>query len=157
MKPLTEERTDLVLSRLQSLKRLGVGLLVFACLHLAAGRAFAQVDQGTITGVVQDSTGAAIPDASITLTNTDTGLVFQGKSDSSGVYVFSPIKIGNYKVSADHEGFSTTNQQNVHLDVQQRLAVNIVLQTGAVNTVVEVTSAPPLMQTEEASTGQVIA
>jgi len=157
MKPLTEERTDLVLSRLQSLKRLGVGLLVFACLHLAAGRAFAQVDQGTITGVVQDSTGAAIPDASITLTNTDTGLVFQGKSDSSGVYVFSPIKIGNYKVSAAHEGFSTTNQQNVHLDVQQRLAVNIVLQTGAVNTVVEVTSAPPLMQTEEASTGQVIA
>lgn len=120
-------------------------------------RAFGQADQGTITGLVSDSTGAAVPDATITLTNVENNLVLQGKSDSSGVYIFSPVKIGNYKISASHAGFSTTNQQNVHLDVQQRLAVNITLATGEVNTVVEVTSAPPLMQAEEASTGQVVA
>lgn len=152
------EKTFLSLSSLrQSLKFLGITFLILASFHLLAGSAIAQVDQGTITGLVQDSTGAAIPGAAITLTNTDTGLVLQGTSDASGVYVFSPIKIGNYKVTAAHPGFSTTNQQNVHLDVQQRLAVNIVLQAGEVNTVVEVTSAPPLMQTEEASTGQVVA
>lgn len=139
------------------LRYLSVLLLVLGMMLSAGGRvAFAQADQGTITGIVQDSSSAAIPDAAVTLTNTDTGLILQAKSDAAGIYIFSPVKIGNYKITASHAGFSTTNQQNVHLDVQQRLAVNMVLATGEVNTVVEVTSAPPLMQTDEASTGQVV-
>src|SRR3954471_2190978 len=131
-------------------------LAAFIC-SMSPSQAFGQVDQGTITGLISDSTGAAVPEATVTLTNVENNLVLQGKSDSSGVYIFSPVKIGNYKISASHAGFSTTNQQNVHLDVQQRLAVNITLATGEVNTGVHVTSAPPLMQAEEASTGQVVA
>src|SRR5579871_2527113 len=60
----------------------------------------AQVDQGAITGVVQDPSSAVIPNAHVTLTNTDTGLTFQGQSNASGVYVFSPVKIGNYTLTA---------------------------------------------------------
>jgi len=116
----------------------------------------AQVDQGAVTGTVQDNTGAAIPDAQVSLTNTDNGLVLQGQSDASGVYVFSPVKIGHYKVSISHPGFSTTTQENVLVDVQQRRTVDVTLQAGEVSTVVDVTTAPPILQTEEASTGQVI-
>ncbi|WP_308419059.1 TonB-dependent receptor [Silvibacterium dinghuense] len=122
----------------------------------AGHAAIAQTDQGTITGIVSDTTGAAIPNADITLTNTDTGLVLKGKADSSGVYVFSPIKIGNYTLSAGASGFEITTQQNVHLDLQQRLSVNMTLKPGAATETITVTTAPPLMQTQDGSVGQVM-
>lgn len=130
-------------------------LLAFLSL-LPVSRMFAQADQGTITGTVTDTTGAVVPNAQVTLTSTDTGLVLKTTADGNGVYTFSPIKIGNYSVSGTATGFSTTTQQNVHLDVQQRLAVNLQLKLGAATETVEVTTAPPLMQTEEGSTGQVM-
>src|SRR5690349_7283875 len=84
---------------------------------------FGQADQGTITGVVQDPTGAVIPNANVTLSNVDTGAVLKATADGSGVYVFSPIKIGNYKVTAAAPGFGTTTQTNLQLSIQQRLNV----------------------------------
>lgn len=138
------------------LKRLSYLSLLLFFATLTTHPAFGQADQGAITGTVTDSSGAAVPNAQVTLTNTDTGLVLQTHSDNSGYYVFSPIKIGNYSVSVSASGFSTTTQQNVHLDVQQRLAVNIQMKLGAATETVEVTAAPPLMQTEEGSTGQVM-
>ncbi len=116
----------------------------------------AQTDQGAITGNVLDASGAAIPNADVTLTSTENGLVLQRKSDNSGVYTFSPVKIGTYTISATAPGFQTTKQENFHLDLQQRLEVDLHLQTGSVSQVVQVTSAPPLLQTQESSTGQVI-
>lgn len=127
-------------------------VLVFA----AASPARAQVDQGTITGIVADPSGAVVPRAAITLTDTDTGLVLTSHADANGIYTFSPIKIGNYKVSATAQGFQTTTQENVHLDVQQRLSVNLTLKPGSVSETVTVTAAPPLMQTQESSVGQVM-
>lgn len=56
---------------------------------------FAQLDQGSITGMVTETSGAVVSSADITLTNTDTGLTFRGKTDSNGIYTFSPMKIGN--------------------------------------------------------------
>ncbi|MDI3255873.1 MAG: carboxypeptidase-like regulatory domain-containing protein [Bacillota bacterium] len=114
------------------------------------------MDQGSVTGVVTDTTGAVVPNAQVTLKSTDTGLELQTKTDQSGVYTFSPVKIGNYQVTVGAPGFQTTTQSNLHLDVQQRLAVNVELKPGAATETVEVTTAPPLMQTEEGSTGQVM-
>ena len=116
----------------------------------------AQMDQGTITGVIQDNTGAVIPGARVTLTSTETGLVLQTRADANGIYIFSPIKIGNYEVTASAPGMQSTTQQNVRVDLQQRLSVNITLNPGAVNQTVVVTSAPPLLQTQQASVDQVI-
>ncbi|MFP5237813.1 MAG: carboxypeptidase regulatory-like domain-containing protein [Acidobacteriota bacterium] len=113
-----------------------------------------QADQGTITGVVQDPSGAVIPNANVTLTNTDLGQVLKARSDGSGIYVFSPIKIGNYKVSASAPNFSTTTETNLHLNLQQRLNVVITLKPGAASETVTVTSEAPLMQTQESSVGQ---
>ena len=140
----------------RSLRYLGVllcGLLMFSTLN---NQAFAQADQGAIIGVVQDPTGAVVANAQVTLTNVDTGFTLQAQTNNDGNYVFSPIKIGKYKVAVAAAGFSTTTQENIQLHVQDRIAVNIQLKTGAASTEVTVTDAPPLLQTQEGSTGQVI-
>ena len=103
-----------------------LGLCILLLLPL---RGTAQVDQGAITGIVRDTTGAVIPDARITLTDTDTNLVLQGTSDNSGNYVFSPLKIGKYQVSATASGFSTSTQENIQVDAQARL--NIIIARAA--------------------------
>jgi len=140
-------------SRLSGLAQLCV------CLFLLTGgalRASAQADQGAIVGLVQDPTGAIVPNAAITLTDTDTGLVLHTKTDSSGNYVFSPLKIGAYKVEVSAPGFNTTVQENIHVHVQDRVEADVTLKLGSTDTQVEVSTSPPLLQTENSSTGQVI-
>ena len=132
-----------------------VAFLVGLFLSLGAP-AFAQMDQGTIAGVVQDISGAIIPGAQVTLTDLDTGLVLRSKADSSGVYVFSPLKIGNYQVSASASGFEKTTQEHLQLHLQERLNVVVKLTPGNVTETVTVTTAPPLLQTQDASSGQVV-
>jgi hypothetical protein len=126
------------------------------CVLFMGAHGWAQADQGTITGVVQDSTGAVLAGAPVTLTSMDTGLVLQAKTDRSGVYTFSPVKIGNYKVAATSAGFQTTSQEHVHLDVQQRLNVPLTLKIGEASQVLTVTSEIPLLQTQDSSVGQVV-
>ena len=67
---------------------------------LAATNIYGQQDQGAIQGTIADSSGAFIPNANVTLTNTDQGLVLKTTTDGRGVYFFSPIKIGDYTVNA---------------------------------------------------------
>jgi Carboxypeptidase regulatory-like domain len=116
----------------------------------------AQMDEGTITGIVQDKSGAAIPGATVTLTSTETGLTLQIKSGSSGTYTFPPLKVGNYTVSAVSPGFGVTTQENIRVDVQSRINVPLVLVPAGVSQTVTVTTAPPLLQTEQGSVGQVV-
>ena len=132
---------------------IGVPCLLFL---ITWTRSYAQADQGAIIGVVEDPTGAVIPNAHVTLTDTDTNLVLQRDANESGVYVFSPVKIGNYSVSASASGFRTTVQEHVHLDIQQHLNIVLKLEPGTVAETVTVSSAPPLLQTQEAAVGQVI-
>jgi hypothetical protein len=134
---------------------------ILACLALAlflgpVQRLFGQADQGTITGVVQDPSGAVIPNANVTLSNVDLGQVLTASADGAGIYVFSPVKIGNYKVSVSAPGFQTTTQTNLHLSLQQRLNVVITLKPGAASETVTVTTEAPLMQTQDSSVGQVM-
>jgi Carboxypeptidase regulatory-like domain len=126
------------------------------CLSFTERYVVAQTDQGTITGVVQDQSGAVIPKADVTLTSIGTGLVLRTTSDASGIYNFSPIKIGDYSVSASAPGFETTTQLHVHLDVQQRLNVLLTLNPGAVSQTITVSTAPSLLQTQQGSVGQVV-
>ena len=115
-----------------------------------------QVDRGTITGVIEDASNAVVPGAQVTVTNTDTGLVQQTASDASGVYTFPPLSIGHYVVTATAAGFQTARQENIQLNVQQRLEMDFHLQPGSVSQTVSVSTAPPLLQTEEGSLGQVM-
>jgi Carboxypeptidase regulatory-like domain/TonB-dependent Receptor Plug Domain len=131
--------------------------LACVCLLLVQAKpSFAQVDEGAITGTVTDTTGAVVPGASVTLLNIDQGITLQTKTNSSGGYTFSPVRIGNYTVTATAQGFAKTTQKNVHVNVAQVLQVNVEMKLGAASETVEVNTAPPLLQTEEASVGQVI-
>jgi hypothetical protein len=116
----------------------------------------AQMDQGTITGVVTDQTGALIPNAKITLTATDTGLSFERSTNESGIYVFSPVKIGRYSITVAADGFQTSRRENLVLNVQARLGVNFDLKPGSVTDSVTVNTAPPLLDTQTGAVGQVV-
>jgi len=131
---------------------------ICACvLALVVPQGWAQTDQGAITGVVQDDQGAVVPGAKVTLTATDTSLAFERSANGSGVFVFSPVKIGNYRISVSAPSFQTTVQENLHLDIQQRLNVTMVLHPGAVQQQVTVTAEDaPLMQSQTSEVGQVI-
>lgn len=129
---------------------------LFLVLSLAIGtRTYGQQDQGAIEGVITDSSGAVIGKAAVTLTNTDQGLVFKTTTDGHGVYIFSPIKIGDYTVSAAASGFKQVTQEHLQLNLQQRLNINLTLTPGDQSDSVTVTTAPAVLQTEEASVGQV--
>jgi outer membrane receptor protein involved in Fe transport len=126
-------------------------LAIFAC-----GSALAQLDQGTITGVVQDPSSAVLAAAQVTLISDDTGLARKTESDAAGIYIFSPLKIGNYSITASAQGFKQTTQEHVHLDVGARLNVVITLTPGAASETVTVSTAPPVLETQSASVGQVL-
>ncbi|MBZ5650621.1 MAG: TonB-dependent receptor [Acidobacteriia bacterium] len=131
--------------------------LACVCFLLTATQpGLAQVDQGAVTGLVTDSSGAVVGNAEVTLTNQDNGLVLQTATSSSGEFTFSPVRIGNYSISATAAGFATTSQKDLKLSVQQRLLVNLQLKPGSTSERVEVSATAPLMQTEDASVGQVV-
>ncbi len=133
-------------------------LAVFCLCVLLSSRqcAFGQVDEGAITGTVLDSSGAVVPNAQVTLQNIDQGMTLEVKSNSNGSYTFSPVRTGHYTVTVTAQGFAKTTQKNVTVSVAQVLQINVSLKLGATTETVEVNTAPPLLQTEEASVGQVI-
>jgi len=129
----------------------------FLCLTaFAVPSAWAQTDQGAITGVVQDQQGAVVPGAKVTLTATDTDFALDRSANESGVFVFSPVKIGNYKLTASALSFQTTVRENLHLDIQQRLNITLVLHAGAISQEVTVLAEEPLLQSQTSDVGQVI-
>lgn len=136
------------------MKRLAVLLLLSISAALTAS---AQVDTATITGTITDSSGAVLPNVTVTATEMDTGVKVAAKSDSSGNYVITPLKIGRYSVSAEGTGFRTEGRQNIVLDVEQRLRLDFQLGVGSVSQTTEVTGEAPLLETETASLGDVVA
>jgi Carboxypeptidase regulatory-like domain/TonB dependent receptor len=116
----------------------------------------AQVDMGSISGTVRDTSGAVIPGVKVVLTNVDTGITTSTTTGSEGQYTLSPLKIGHYSVSAEATGFQAVRQNNVTVDVQQKVEVDLTLRVGQATETIEVNTAPPLLQALDASVGQVI-
>src|ERR1700733_14690095 len=88
------------LSKVPMIKRRGVLLLALS-LALAPAFLHAQVDTGAIVGTVQDSSGANIPDATVTVTEEATGRKEATQSGSDGSFILSPLKLGAYTLSAE--------------------------------------------------------
>ena len=141
---------------LKWLRHIGFLAVVATFLFVYMPAAHGQVDEGSITGTVSDPTGAVVPNAHVTLLNTDQGLSLEANTDSSGSYTFSPVRIGHYTVTATAPGFETTTQKSLTVAVGQQLQVNVALKTGSSNETVTVNDAPPELQTEESSVGQVV-
>jgi hypothetical protein len=143
---------------LRALRRFSLPYLIAAVtvifLLTTALRVSAQVDQGSVTGTVQDSSGAVIPNADVTLTSIDNGLALHGKSNGSGAFVFSPVKIGRYKLSAAATGFETTVQEKLQLTMQQQLNVPLTLKPGSISETVTISTEPPALQTDSGAVAQ---
>ncbi len=123
---------------------------------LASALLFGQVDTGSIQGVVRDASGAVVPNVKMTLTNESTGQVLSKTTAGAGEYVFSPVKIGTYSVTAEIKGFQRVDHSQVSVDVQQHVVVDFSLTPGKMTETVSVNSEPPALQTQDASVGQVI-
>ena len=130
-------------------------ILASLLLLLLPAALLAQVDRGGIVGAVNDSSGAVVPGVTVTITNTATNQSTKYTTDVSGSYTANLLRIGNYTVEAEKEGFQRTVQSNVDVGVNQVVRVDLVLQVGEVRQTIEITGAPPLLQTETSSLGTI--
>src|SRR5579863_7226242 len=136
-----------------------VSLLLLAILVVLLGSAAplrAQVDAGSVLGTVTDSSGGSVRGATVTLTNEGTNASVSTVTNGDGGYKFTPVKIGTYKLTATLQGFQTVTQRGVIVNVGQEVVEDITLKTGSVSETVEVASTLPVLETQNASVGQVI-
>jgi hypothetical protein len=132
---------------------LAAGVIV---LFLAVLPMRAQVDTGSILGTVTDASGAEVRGATVTLTNEGTNATLSTTTGSSGEYKFSPVSIGQYTLSTNFQGFTTMTEKHVPVNVGSEVVINFALKPGAVTETVEVASTVPVLETQDASVGQVV-
>src|SRR5215510_10420967 len=125
-------------------------------MFLAASPLLSQQNTAIITGRVLDPTGAAVPGATVTATNAQTGLSRSVVSDETGTYTIPLLQIGQYDVKGELPGFKTAVVSGVVLQVAQQARLDLKLEVGSRTEIVEVTSDVPLTQTENSSIGVVI-
>ncbi|MBB5066594.1 TonB-dependent receptor [Granulicella mallensis] len=111
---------------------------------------------GAITGTVTDSTGALIPNATVTATNDATGVVTTRPTSSSGLYELSPLIVGTYTVTVAADGFENVKQQNIVINAGQAFGLNVTLHPGSQGETLTVSSAPPALDTTNAVLGGTI-
>src|SRR3989454_2632749 len=125
-------------------------------LLLSAASASAQFDTASVVGTVRDSSGAVIPDATVTLTNVETGLSIVKTTGAAGLYEFFTVKPGTYVITAEKPGFALALVDNVQVQVGSRPRVDLTLTIGQVTEKVQVTASSPLVETDSSQRGQVI-
>ena len=139
-------------------KSLVYRLVSLLCLLLLATAALrAQQTSGSAVGTVTDNTGAVVSGAAVTLTNVDTGDRRTATTNANGDYQFVNLLPGNYKVDIEDSGFKHFIRPNVVVQVQGSTRVDAPLELGNVSETVEVTSQAPLVETQQATIGQVVA
>jgi len=130
--------------------------LFFTGVCFASTLANAQTVNGAFHGTITDSSGAAVPGATVQVKNPGTSLIRQAVTTDVGFYTITQLPPGRYDVTVSKEGFQTTQQAGVDLQVNQDALLNFSLSVGAMNTQINVTAAAPALQTASATLGQVI-
>lgn len=131
---------------------LSVSLLI----ALALGCLWAQTPTGTLQGTIKDPTGAVVPEAKVTITNVETGESRTLTTDATGRYLQPFLLPGNYRITVEKTGFQTLRQENIRLDVAQNRSVDLTLSIGAVTQEIRVEAAPPVVDVNTSSIGQVV-
>lgn len=132
------------------------GVLAFCIFLLSGGRLFSQADTGSITGTVTDSSGAAVPGVKVAIVAIATNQQQEFTSDGAGRYSSGPLRPGEYRVEAERAGYKHLVSKSITLEVQQAAVMNLKMEVGGVQEEVTVTTAPPMVDTSDASQGSVI-
>ncbi len=128
-----------------------LAVLFLAVAFLATPPAFSQtITTGDVVGVVSDTSGAVVPGAKVTLKSLDSGETSTETAGPQGEYRFSLLKPGEYTVSASTPGLKSNNTR-LTLLVGQAREMNIIMNPQGTNTIIEVTSEAPIVQTENAN------
>ncbi len=116
----------------------------------------AQAGRGTVSGLITDSSGAAVPAAKVEIVNIANGTLLSTVTTHAGLYAFVSLAPGTYQLTVSHGGFATLVRKGIPVTVDQTTAVNLTLHPGAVTQTVTVTGAMPLMATSNSTVGQLI-
>ncbi len=128
-----------------------VCLLVLSPLCLLA-----QFETASVLGYVRDSSGAVVPNASVTLVNQQTKAEVTVTTDAQGAYQFTDVKIGDYAVSASASGFTVSRTQPFQVQVNAKQRVDVSLRAGGTQDVTVTANAASLLETDSSERGQVI-
>lgn len=126
-------------------------LAVSGAIHLQA-----QSSNGQISGIVDDSSGAAIPGAQVTALNSATSVAYSNSTNDSGVYVLPQLIPGQYKVTVSKQGFSEAQRSELTVRTGDRLSVNFELKPGVVQQTVTVNETAPLLNADQTSASTVL-
>jgi hypothetical protein len=117
---------------------------------------FGQGITGSIAGTVTDSSGAGVPEATVTIRQVETNATRIITTSDIGSYTVTQLAPGSYSVKVDKTGFKTFQQNDITLQINQLVQINAELGVGSTSETVVVTGAPPVIQTEDSSVGLVV-
>ena len=151
-------KVEVIFRLIRSLCSRGIFLAVICALTilLAAPFAGAQSTGGRIRGTVTDASGGAVASAGVTLINEATHATRDVQSGANGEYVFLEVPVGTYEIDATSKGFKKYTRKGVVLDLNEVVSVDLPLQVGGATEVVEVTGAPPVVDTTSTQLGAVM-
>ncbi len=130
--------------------------LLVACSLLVPTLLSAQGTSGRIIGRVADSSGAVLANVKVTLVNEGTNVSRDTQTNAAGDYDFVEVPVGTYRLEFDLAGFKKNVRRGVSLDVNQVITLNMAMQVGATQEVVDVTSEAPLVETTSTQLGAVV-
>ncbi len=116
----------------------------------------AQSGAASVTGLVTDETGGALPGVTVTATNTASGVTFVAVANEAGNYTMPALLVGTYEVKAELAGFRTATRPGIVLEARQVVRLDFRMSVGAIQETVEVTGSSPILQTETTTVGEVI-
>ncbi len=137
------------------MRRFSSFTLLFVCL-LAAPALFAQFETSEVLGSVHDASNAPVPNATVTLTNQQTGIEAKTTTNQNGEYDFFNVQVGVYTVKVEHAGFSVASAPDIGVQVNARQRVDMTLTVGEISQSVNVTAAASTLTTDSSEHSQVV-
>ncbi len=141
---------------MSALNKIKSSLLVICLMACASAVVFAQEFRGSIAGRVTEGSGAVVANAQVTATNVATNASTNSTTNESGAYAVLFLTPGQYSVAVEAKGFKKSLHQNIEVRVGDKLELDVLLEVGTVSETVNVTSDASLLETNTASSGQVI-
>src|SRR5580658_2503800 len=130
------------------------GLRTISCFFLLAAffasLAFSQAVSATIVGTVTDASGAAVPNAKVTITEMNTNISHTVTANESGNYTLGDIPPGRYQVAVEMAGFKKEIKENIDVVVDSTARIDMQLQPGSVSETVEVSASAPVLKADRA-------